>query len=188
MGANPPVTLMKAKPRALHGQAISNYRRLYQPGGTYFFTVRLADGAPHDLRDHIQILRHAFRTECAAHPFEIEEAVILPNHLHNIRRLPEGDADFSNRWRRIKTAVTKAIHPPHFGSRSKFVRGERGFWQRRFWEHLIRDEAEMAHYRAYCWFNPVRHGYVQRAEDWPQSSFHRAVARGDVARGWCWAA
>jgi len=165
-----------------------NYRRFYCPGGTYFFTVRLSERGSTGLVDHIETLRTAIRSERVEHPFEIVDAVILPDHLHMIWTLPQGDADFSNRWRRIKTAVTKAVDPPLAGSASKRGKAERGFWQRRFWEHLIRDADELSHYRAYCWFNPVKHGYVRRAEDWPYSSFHRAVALGDVPRDWKWAA
>lgn len=165
-----------------------NYRRMRVPGGTYFFSVRLARAGSNGLINNIHILREAFRSEMRSHPFEIVDAVILPDHLHTIWRLPAGDADFSNRWRRIKTNVTKAICPKNHVSPSKTSKGEKGFWQRRFWEHRIRSEEELALYRAYCWFNPVKHGLARNVSDWPHSSFHRAVRNGEVQADWQFAA
>jgi len=162
---------------------MSNYRRRYVPGGTYFFTVRLARSGDDTLVRQVDLLRTAVRAEKDAHPFEILEMVVLPDHLHAIWRLPERDSDFSNRWRRIKSTVSRQL-PARPTSPSKQRRGEKGIWQRRFWEHQIKSESELMHYRIYCWHNPVWHGYVSRAVDWPYSSFHRAVLQGKVSSDW----
>ncbi|MEM9715846.1 MAG: transposase [Pseudomonadota bacterium] len=153
-------------------------------GGTYFFTLRVAQKDRINLCHHLSILRRAFRDEMNSNPFEIIDGVILPDHLHLILRLPQGDADFSNRIRRIKSRVSQNTPQSSHRSCSKVAKGERGFWQRRFWEHYIRDDIELGSYRAYCWNNPVKHGLVDMPKDWPHSSFHRAVRRGDVKEGW----
>ena len=164
-----------------------NYRRRYIEGGLYFFTVRLSPLSQISLIQQIDILRHTMRKERAMHPFEIVEAVILPDHLHAIWRLPLGDADFSSRWGRIKAGFSKALPDQPSRSLSKQIKRERGIWQRRFWEHSIGSEEELAHYRACCWYNPVKHGYVSQVFDWPFSSFHRAVKSGAVAADWAFA-
>ncbi|MEM7242964.1 MAG: transposase [Pseudomonadota bacterium] len=161
-----------------------NYRRMRVQGGTYFFTLRLADPKSSALIENMSLLRDAMRAEIRHHPFSLIETVILPNHLHAIWRLPEGDADFSNRWRRIKSSVTRKVVQSNSVSPSKKRKGEKGFWQRRFWEHSIRNDAELAHYRAYCWINPVKHGLVAHAQDWPYSSYHRALRRGEIDKDW----
>ena len=114
----------------------------------------------------------------AQRPFDLQAIVILPDHLHCLWRLPEGDADFSTRWRLIKTRFSKS-----FG-KSANQRGEKEIWQRRFWEHQIQDETDWRNHMDYIHFNPVKHGLVQRAADWPFSSFHRAVERGWYPEDW----
>ena len=125
------------------------------------------------LTDHVDALRDAVRSTKRNYPFEIDAMVILPDHLHALWTLPTGDADFPSRWRSIKTRFSHAI--PKVGSSVPIsaTRAERGIWQRRYWEHTIFDERDLNIHIDYCWFNPVKHGYVAKVEDWPFSSFHR---------------
>ncbi len=106
-------------------------------------------------------------------PFEIEAMVVLPDHLHAVWSLPEGDSDFLRRWRLIKMRFSKSVPPDKPLSVVQTARGERGICQRRYWGHLIRDERDLNPHIDYCWFNPVKHGLVANVEDWPFSSFHR---------------
>jgi len=163
---------------------MTSYRRLRIAGGTYFFTVNLADRGSRLLVDRIGTLCVACRAVLAEHPVRIGAMVVLPDHLHAVWALPPGDADFSIRWKKIKTAFTKSTGATGPVSRSQRERGERGVWQRRFWEHAIRDAADLERHVAYCWFNPVKHGLVGRVADWPYSSFHRDVRAGIVAEDW----
>lgn len=163
---------------------MTRYRRLRIPGGSYFFTVNLADRRTRLLVDRIDLLRSACQQVLTDHPARIDAMVILPDHLHAVWTMPPGDADFSARWKKIKTAFTKAVGGTWSRSRSKAVKGERGLWQRRFWEHAIRDRADMNRHIEYCWFNPVKHGLVSHVADWPHSSFHRAVREGIVGEDW----
>jgi len=149
-----------------------NYRRPRLPGATIFFTVNLADRSSDLLVRRIDLLRAAVRATRAAHPFEIKAWVVLPDHMHCIWRLPDGDADYALRWRQIKTRVSRAC-PMGPRRRSHIARAERGIWQRRFWEHHVRSDEEEAALTEYCWTNPVKHGLVDRARDWPYSSVHR---------------
>jgi REP-associated tyrosine transposase len=161
-----------------------NYRRRFVPGGCWFFTVNLLDRHTSLLTDHIDALRDATRRAMRSYPFRIDAFVVLPDHLHAIWTLPPDDADFSTRWRLIKTRFVRAIPRGERLSRTRVARGERGIWQRRFWEHLVRDENEFGRYVEYCAINPVKHGYVRRAADWPYSSFHRDVGRGTFSEDW----
>jgi len=161
-----------------------NYRRWYEPGGRWFFTVNLLDRRQRLLVEHIDRLREATAWTMRRHPFRIDAFVVLPDHLHAIWTLPENDADFSTRWRLIKTRFATALPRTEWLSRTRAARGERGIWQRRFWEHLIREEDEFGRYADYCAINPVKHGHVRRAADWPYSSFHRDVGRGIYAADW----
>lgn len=163
---------------------MTNYRRLRFAGGSYFFTVNLADRRSTLLVDRIDTLRQACRAVLADHTVRIDAMVILPGHLHAVWTLPPSDADFSIRWKKIKTAFTKAVGGTGPRSRSIVLKGEKGLWQRRFWEHAIRDDADFERHVAYCWCNPVKHGLVGRVADWPYSSFHRDVRRGIVAEDW----
>ena len=123
---------------------------------------------------------------CAAHlhkrqekyPFEIAAIVVLPDDLHAVLSLPPEDADFSMRWRLIKMRFAKSLPQGERRSAVRRARGERGVWQRRFWEHLIRDDGDYVRHVEYCYINPVKHGLVRRVQDWPHSSFHRDVRRG----------
>jgi putative transposase len=104
--------------------------------------------------------------------------------LKNTRTLPEGDIDFSGRWNAIKIKFSRKMPAGEYRSASRALRRERGIWQRRFWEHTIRDAGDYAAHVDYIHFNPVKHGLVACAADWPFSSFHRAVAKGIYPRGW----
>ena len=144
-----------------------NYRRRFVQGGCWFFTVNLLDRRTSLLTDNIDILRDATRRTMQSHPFRIEAFVVLPDHLHAIWTLPPDDADFSTRWRLIKARFARAIPKGERLSPTRAARGERGIWQRRFWEHLIRDEIDFGRYVVYCAINPVKHGFVRGAIDWP---------------------
>ena len=161
-----------------------NYRRAQIAGGTYFFTVVLADRSARLLTDHVDLLRGAFADVKSLLPFTINAIVVLPDHLHCVWTLPDGDHDFSSRWRRIKAAFSRAIPSCADVTTSQASKGERGIWQRRFWEHLIRDDADYDAHVSYIHYNPVKHGHVARASDWPHSSFHRFVRSGIYAADW----
>jgi putative transposase len=162
-----------------------DYRRYRVPGGTYFFTVNLLERYPNDLLvRQIDLLRTVVRHVRAKRPFHIDAWVVLPDHLHAVWTLPPGDDDFTNRWRLIKQSFCKGLPPTERRSKVRIARGERGIWQRRFWEHAIRDEEDYVAHVDYCHINPVKHGYVQRVADWPHSTFHRYVERGVYSLAW----
>lgn len=163
---------------------MSNYLRNRVLGGTYFFTVNLLDRKSHLLVNRIDLLRDAVRCVKQRRPFHIDAWVVLPDHLHAVWTLPEGDADFSGRWREIKKAFVKALPETEWRSAVRMEKGERGIWQRRFWEHTIRDEADYAAHVDYVHINPVKHGWVQQVADWPHSTFHRAVEEGVYPKDW----
>jgi putative transposase len=150
-----------------------NYRRAFVPGGCWFFTVNLFDRKERLLVEHIGPLRDAVRWTRDRWPFEIDAWVVLPDHLHAIWTLPPGDADFALRWRHIKMRFSKALPNTEGSTPSRRARGERGIWQRRYWEHIIRDETDFHAHLGYCWLNPVKHGLVADIADWPFSSYHR---------------
>ena len=159
---------------------MSNYRRLRVPGGTYFFTVRLQDQRSDLLISHIDVLRDATRLTRKRWPFVIDAAVILPNKLHMIWTLPEDDADFSKRWRMIKSAFSRNVPAPAYVPPSHSRRGEKGIWQRRFWEHLIRDDDDLALHMHLIRSAPIHAGLVRKPSDWPYCSLHRAQAGRSV--------
>ena len=156
------------------------YRRFRVLGGTYFFTLHLQQKGADLLLVEIDALRSAY-AECLWHrPFETLAITVMPSHLHAIWRLPPGDADFSTRWRRIKAAFSRRVDARGQVTPSMRGKGERGIWQRRFWEHCIRDSADLDKHLRYCWTDPVRHGLVKRAEDWPHSSLRRDMGSGRI--------
>jgi putative transposase len=164
---------------------MTNYRRPYVAGATYFFTVNCAER--HDNRllvERIDLLRHVFRKVKADHPFHIDAIVILPEHLHCIWTLPPGDSDYKTRWALIKAGFSRQIPSGEWRSESRAKRGERGIWQRRYWEHLIRDDLDCRRHVDYIHWNPVKHGWVTRVMDWPHSSFHDGVKRGLFPPDW----
>lgn len=161
-----------------------NYRRNIIPGATYFFTVTLADRQRKLLTDHIDILRAAFRYTHTRHPFEIDAIVVLPEHLHTIWTLPDDDANYATRWRLIKGYFSRNLPVGEARTSSRSGKGERGIWQRRYWEHTIRDEKDFERHADYIHFNPVKHGLARKARDWEYSSFHRYVKRGLLPEDW----
>jgi putative transposase len=161
-----------------------NYRRTFVPGGTWFFTVNLFDRRQTLLVDHVEALRTAFKETRRNYPFEIVAMVVLPDHLHAIWSLPSDDPDFSTRWRLIKTRFAKALPQGESRSAVRKAKGERGIWQRRYWEHLMRNDEDYARHVEYCYINPVKHGLVRRVQDWPHSSFHRDVRNGLFPLDW----
>lgn len=162
------------------------YRRANTKGGTYFFTVNLAERHLRLLVENVVVLRDAVRTVKQRHPFYIDAFVVLPDHLHAIWTLPEHDADFATRWMLIKGQFSRRIQRNEHRSASRIKKGERGIWQRRYWEHMIRDEDDYARHVDYIHFNPVKHGYVNQPVDWVFSSIHRYIAAGVVMRDWGW--
>ena len=163
---------------------MTNYRRSDIARATYFFTVNLADRSQSLLIDHIASLRSAFEYTRERHHFTVDAIVILPEHIHAIWTLPEGDCDFALRWRLIKTVFSRELPKGERRSDSRQSKGERGIWQRRYWEHLIRDEADFSRHVDYIHINPVKHGLVSRVADWPHSSFHRYVRADMLPMDW----
>lgn len=163
---------------------MTNYLRPRVAGGCYFFTVALAQRRSSMLVDRIDLLRACFRHTHLQRPFTIDAIVVLPDHLHCLWTLPESDADYSHRWSRIKAAFSRGIEPGERRSESRIRRQERAIWQRRFWEHAIRDERDFSAHVDYIHINPVKHGLVTRAIDWPYSSIHRYVKAGLCDPAW----
>ena len=164
---------------------MSNYRRAWHAGGTYFFTVNLLRRRGNDLLTrHIELLRRVVHPVRARHPFHIHGWVVLPEHLHCVIELPPGEADFATRWRLVKLEFSKALPTDEHLSPVRAIRGERGIWQRRYWEHLIRDDKDMQAHMDYVHFNPVKHGMVSRVVDWPYSTFHKLVELGIYSSDW----
>jgi len=166
---------------------MATYRRAIMPGGCFFFTVNtsqrqklLADLAV------LCALRAAFRAVKHDHPFAIDAIVILPDHIHTIWTLPTQDSDYAMRWSLIKRQTSVAVrHLVTAAPRASLrKRHEIGLWQRRYWEHQIRDEQDFARHVDYIHWNPVKHGYVERVADWPHSSFHRFVRQGSLPADW----
>ena len=164
---------------------MTNYRRFYTPGATWFFTVNLAKRQGNRLLiEKIDLLRTAFRHVKTTRPFDIVAVVIMPDHLHCIWKLPEDDADFSTRWNQIKGYFSRHVHREEHISASRGKRRERGLWQRRYWAHLITDQDDFNNHMDYIHWNPVKHGLVENVADWPYSSFHRLVAQGIYPQDW----
>jgi len=166
---------------------MSNYRRTKTKGATCFFTVnclhRTRDGV---LTDHIDQLRSSFLEVKDKHPFTIDAIVVLPDHLHCIWTLPAHDGDFSKRWNLIKGSFSRNI-PTDTNesiSKSRQRRSERGVWQRRFWEHQIRNDRDYKNHVDYIHYNPLKHGYCEQVKAWPYSSFHKFVRDGIYPANW----
>lgn len=168
---------------------MTNYRRTKTRGGTFFFTVAIANRSSDLLTTHVDALRAAYHTTRLERPFHCDAIVVLPDHLHAVWTLPQGDNDFGTRWGAIKSRFTRAVKGrmglnPILRSGSKVRKGDAGIWQRRFWEHMIRDEADYRMHVEYCWGNPVKHGLVERPTDWTFSSIHRDIQSGKVDPMW----
>ncbi len=164
------------------------YRRAKIAGATYFFTV-VTDGRRPIFKDAsaVALFEAGLNRIKERHPFDVDAFVILPDHIHTLWSLPDGDADFSKRWRLIKETFTKSfirnreIPRPNA---SRCTKGEQAVWQRRFWEHMIRDESDFSQHVDYIHSNPVRHGLVSAAREWPHSSFPNWVNRGVYEPHW----
>lgn len=159
------------------------YRRNRVEAGTFFFTLTLEDRRSTALIDHVDALRAAFRVAQHERPFMIDAVVVLPDHLHAILTLPEKDADFTGRWRRIKGHFSSSLLKVGIAIK-RHANGELALWQRRYWEHTVRDESDFARHVDYIHYNPVKHGLVTRVQDWPHSSFHLYVRRGILPEDW----
>ena len=163
------------------------YRRAKIPGSSYFFTLVTHNRRPILCEpENIELLRASFRRVLKQHPFVIDAVVILPDHLHCLWTLPPDDADFSTRWRLIKSWFSRHCQTRYQGkiSASRQSKGEKAIWQRRFWEHLIRDEHDYNRHVDYIHYNPVHHGLVTQVKDWQYSSFHSFVRCGVYERDW----
>lgn len=168
---------------------MTNYRRSKIEGGTYFFTQVTHQRQPWLCTDTARpLLRAAFLKVREKYPFAIDAIVLLPDHLHCIWTLPPKDSDYATRWRLIKSDVTRQgasqLKLQTNRSESRKKRGERNLWQRRFWEHLIRDDTDFEQHCDYIHYNPVKHGLCHRAAEWQYSSFHRYVAQGVYSIDW----
>ena len=152
---------------------MSDYRRLFVPGGTYFFTLNLRDRRSDLLVRHVDLLRESWRDVSHTRPFETLAAVVLPDHMHIVIALPEGDAEYPARLRLLKSGFTRRLSE---NAKHKGRKGERNVWQRRYWEHAIRDEADLEAHVSYVHFNPVKHRHVAEMDDWPYSTWHRRKA------------
>ena len=180
---------------------MSIYIRPRFPGATIFFTVALAHRGATLLTDHVDLLREAVAETGRQRPFEIDAWVVLPDHMHAVWTLPPGDTDFSTRWGAIKARFTITLRRAGFSPPNTLpvvqsgryaglkpglrqTKRECGIWQRRFWEHHIRNETDYATHVRYCWVNPAKHGLVEHPVDWPYSSIHRDIRAGRVDPDW----
>ncbi|WP_341863941.1 transposase [Gymnodinialimonas sp. 57CJ19] len=170
-----------------------NYKRPRLTGLPVFFTVCLQQRGSSALLDHLDILRNAVIVTKRDRPFEILAYVVMPDHMHAVWRLPNEDPNYSQRWGRIKSRFSRdarraGLVPPWeaSGGVNPALRrkGEVGIWQRRFWEHHCRDEADLERHIRYCWMNPVKHGFVEKPTDWAASSILRDIRLGRVEAKW----
>jgi len=168
---------------------LPEYRRAFVPGGTFFFTVVTHERRPlfsdEPARRLLRIAIEGVRRDL---PLTVPGFVLLPDHLHCIWGLPENDCDFSTRWARIKKSFTQswmaAGGEEGYVNPEKRRRHERGVWQRRFWEHAIRDAEDFRAHMGYIHYNPGKHGLVACPHTWPYSSFHKKAEEGLYEREW----
>lgn len=162
-----------------------DYRRARVSGGSYFFTINLLERQGNDLLvREIDLLRKTVKRVRELHPFHIDAWVVLPEHMHAEWTLPLGDSDYSQRWHLIRSLFSRALPLTETRSKVRVERGECGIWQRRFWEHQIRDGIDFARHVDYVHINPVKHGLVSSAADWLYSSFHRYIRQGIYSSDW----
>jgi putative transposase len=168
---------------------VSDYRRYFVPGATYFFTLVTERRAKVFASAVARTLLGNVMRQCLLrYPVRVVAIVLLPDHLHSLWSLPQGDDRYSLRWRWIKREFTRqwlahgGAEQPR--SSARMAERRRGVWQRRFWEHTIRDEEDLGTHFDYIHYNPVKHGLVRRSCDWPWSSFHRWVRAGHYPIGW----
>ncbi|TFI51524.1 transposase [Mastigocladus laminosus UU774] len=163
------------------------YQRAKIEGGTYFFTVVTYNRYKFLCEpNNVSLLRNSFRYIMNQHPFKIDAIVLLPEHLHCIWTLPNGDSDFSTRWRLIKSYFSRQCTSQYQSeiSTSRQKKKEKAIWQRRFWEHCITDEQDFKSHIEYIHYNPVKHGLVNAPKDWEYSSFHNYVRQGIYDADW----
>jgi putative transposase len=168
---------------------MSNYRRSKSPGASYFFTLVTHYRRPLLIKPESRLaLREMIKEVRHSHPFNVDAWVLLPDHMHCIWTLPENDHDFSKRWGLIKAGFTKKLgavfHRDELMSESRRNHREAAIWQRRFWEHQIRDETDYRNHIDYIHYNPVKHGLVDQVRNWPYSTFHRYVEQGLYPDDW----
>ena len=160
------------------------YRRSKAAGGTFFFTVNLKNRSSRLLTEHIGLLRESVRKVCRSHPIDIVAMVVLPDHLHAIWTLPPGDANYPVRWSLIKAGFSRKMEAGELVNGSRERKRERGIWQRRYWEHQIRDDVDLARHIDYIHFNPVKHEHVTVPAEWSYSSIHRYIRQGVLMPDW----
>jgi putative transposase len=160
------------------------YRRTNITGATYFFTVNLANRKNNLLINEIDKLRNTLNKVKKSHPFKLDAMVILPEHLHAIFTLPKYDNNFAKRWSLIKAGFSRQLPKREAIGQSRKSKGERGIWQRRYWEHLIRDEKDFEKHVNYIHYNPVKHGYVKQPKDWKYSTIHKYIEKGILKSDW----
>ena len=168
---------------------MGRYRRWRVEGATYFFTVVTYQRQRLLTDDHArECLRGALEQVRSRLPFRLLAIVLLPDHLHTVWELPRGDADYSTRWRQVKSMFTRAyrarLSPHRSRSASRGRRHEQLIWQRRFFEHTCRDEQDVQRCVDYVHINPVKHRLVERVRDWPWSSFHHYARCGAYPLDW----
>lgn len=160
------------------------YRRDDTKGGTWFFTVNLAERNKRLLVDEFDLLRDVMNKVKQQHPFKLDAMVVLPDHIHAMWTLPANDKGYSIRWGLIKSGFSRQLPKVERINKSQIRKGERGIWQRRYWVHLIRDDRDFEKHVDYIHYNPVKHGYVNSSIDWPYSTIHRYIDDGILDRQW----
>ena len=168
---------------------MSDYRRAFVPGGSFFLTIVTAGRAPlFEGLAAVRLLGQCIRAEMAANPFTVDACVLLPDHWHILMSLPSGDSGYSRRIGRIKSAFTRQWRAAGGSERSvsdsQRRRHEAGVWQPRFWEHTCESECDFETHFDYVHVNPLKHRFVKRVRDWPHSTFHRWVAAGVYGPDW----
>jgi len=167
------------------------YRRIKQPGGTIFFTVVTFGRRPIlTSPESRSILRKAWQNVQVKHPFQTLAVCLLPDHLHTIWQLPEGDTNTAVRWNEIKRHFSheylKVVgEGNNVRNESRIKRREAAIWQRRYWAHVLFDQEDLNNHFDYIHINPQKHGLVKQVMDWPWSSFHRYVQMGVYSQDWC---
>ena len=160
------------------------YIRNRTDGASYFFTLNLLNRQSDLLTRHIEELRFAYRKTQHHMPFTLNAMVVLPDHLHLLLTLPDGDHDYAKRIKCLKGQFSRQIPKTEFVNESRANKGERGIWQRRYWEHRIRDELDYQRHMDYIHYNPVKHGHALRASDWLYSTFHQYALQGIYPLDW----
>ena len=159
------------------------YRRNRVAGATYFFTVNLRDRKSNLLIEHATTFRDIVRGVKLQLPFTLDAMVVMPNHWHAVWTLPQSDDAYASRLRLIKARLTRHL-VKQGAAIAQDERGEYALWQKRFWEHTIRDDRDLEAHVNCVHINPVTHGYVERAADWEHSTIHAYVERGLLPIDW----